>query len=45
MENAYTAHCTKSIVAVTLQSVYLFCIVDFFQHNTHRLIYFEELKT
>ena len=39
------AHYIKSIVAVTLQYVYLFCIIEIFQHNTHRLIYFEGLET
>ena len=34
-----------SIVAVTLQCVYLCCIIELFQHNTPRLIYFEGLET
>ena len=34
-----------TIVAVTLQYVYLCCIIELFQHNTPRLIYFEGLET
>ena len=41
----YIAHCTKAIVEVTLKCIYLFFIIEIFQHNTHRLIYFEGLET
>ena len=41
----HIAHCTKSIVAVKLQCVYLLCIIKIFQHNTPRLIYFKGLET
>ena len=39
-----SAHCTKAIVEVTLKRIYLFFIIEIFQHKTHRPIYFEGLK-
>ena len=45
LRSAYIAHCTKAIVKVTLKCIYLFFIIEIFQHNTHRLIYFEGLET
>ena len=42
---SHIAHCTTAIVKVTLKCIYLFFIIEIFQHNTHRLIYFEGLET
>ena len=44
-DTSTNAHCTNSIVAVILKCIYLFFIIEIFQHNTHRLIYFEGLET
>ena len=38
------AHCTNTIVEVTLEDLYLFFIIEIFQYNTPRLIYFEGLE-